>query len=384
MLDKLTILGNGSSALLAAVAFSRLGISIDLFCNISKKNDTNLVTFLSSFSLKYLSDIGIDQLSDQKYEIINDIKCCYINKKNNKKTHLKFIDNKIKPLGKIIPNNDLYEFLLHKVNNTKNISIIEDEISDINLDDGNAIVNLSSGKSYHTKLLIFTDNKNKFIHHFNENDLIKKPFDQTALSIDANVKGSNKNTAYQFFTKDGPLALLPVNDQRCSFVWSLKDNSEILEYTKKQIEKEIYKYFHMYIDELNIHSINKHKLVFSFNKNMTYNNIILLGESAHTVHPIAGQGFNLTLKDISTLYSILDRYLSIGYQLNHKNIFNDFSKQRIPDNTLFSFSTMFMSDAFISKNNFINKSMETSFKILNRIPLIKRKIMKVASGREIF
>ena len=65
MLDKLSILGNGSSALLSALAFSRLGISIDLFCDISKKNDSNLVTFLSSFSLKYLSDIGIDQLSDQ-------------------------------------------------------------------------------------------------------------------------------------------------------------------------------------------------------------------------------------------------------------------------------------------------------------------------------
>ena len=154
--------------------------------------------------------------------------------------------------------------------------------------------------------------------------------------------------------------------------------------TKEQIEKEIYKYVHMYIDELNVHSINKHKLVFSFNKNMTYKNIIMLGESAHTVHPIAGQGFNLTLKDISTLYSVLDRYLSLGYELNHQFIFNDFNKQRIPDNTLFSFSTMFMSDAFISQSNFINKSIETSFKILNRVPLIKKKIMKVASGREIF
>jgi hypothetical protein len=45
---------------------------------------------------------------------------------------------------------------------------------------------------------------------------------------------------------------------------------------------------------------------------------------------------------------------------------------------------MFMNDAFISKNNFINKSIETSFKILNRVPLIKKKIMKVASGRKIF
>ena len=383
MLDKLTILGNGSSALLAALAFSRLGISIDLICNISKKNDTNLVTFLSSFSIKYLSDIGIDQLSDQKYETINDIECCYINKRNNKKTDLKFIDHKIKPLGKIIPNSDLYDLLLLKVRDVKNISIIEDEISDINLDNNKAVVTLSSGKTYHTKLFIFTDSKNKFIHNLNKTELIKKPFDQTALSIDANVKRSNQNTAYQFFTKDGPLALLPVNDQRCSFVWSLKDNSEILDYTKEQIEKEIYKYTHNHIDELNIHSINKHKLVFSFSKNITYKNIIMLGESAHTVHPIAGQGFNLTLKDISTLYSVLDRYLSLGYELNHKFIFNDFYMKRIPDNTLFSFSTMFMSDAFISKNKFINKSIETSFKILNQIPFIKKKIMKVASGREI-
>ena len=101
-----------------------------------------------------------------------------------------------------------------------------------------------------------------------------------------------------------------------------------------------------------------------------------------TVH-IAGQGFNLTLKDISALYCILDRYLSLGYELNHKFIFNDFYKQRIPDNTLFSFSTMLMSDAFNTQNNFINNSIEASFKILNRVPFIKKKIMKVASGREI-
>ena len=110
----------------------------------------------------------------------------------------------------------------------------------------------------------------------------------------------------------------------------------------------------------------------------------MLGESAHTVHPIAGQGFNLTLKDVSTLYSLLDRYLSLGYELNHKFILNDFYKQRISDNTLFSFLTMFMSDAFFSKNKFINKSIENSFKTLNRLPFVKRRIMKVASGREIF
>jgi hypothetical protein len=45
---------------------------------------------------------------------------------------------------------------------------------------------------------------------------------------------------------------------------------------------------------------------------------------------------------------------------------------------------MFMNDALISKNNFINKSIEASFKILNQVPLIKKKIMKVASGRKIF
>ena len=86
-----------------------------------KKNDTNLVTFLSSLSLKYLHSIGIDQLSDQKYEVINDIECSYINKRNNKNTHLKFKDHKIKPLGQIVPNKDLHDFLAQKVKDDKNL-----------------------------------------------------------------------------------------------------------------------------------------------------------------------------------------------------------------------------------------------------------------------
>ena len=384
MRDKLTILGNGSSALLAAIAFSKLGIPIDLFCDLSKKNDTNLVTFLSYFSLKYLTDIGIDQLSEQNYEKINDIECFYINKRNNSKTNLNFKDKNFKTLGQIVPNNDLFNYLLQKVIEDKNVEIIEEDIEDITKDKDSTKISLSSGKSYSTKLLILTDGKNKFTSKFTKSQFIKKPFDQTALSIDSHVKRNYQNTAYQFFTKDGPLALLPVNNHRSSFVWSLSDNSEILDFSKEKIKNEIYKYTKMYIEEPIINSIHKHKLVFSFSKNMTCKNVILLGEAAHIVHPIAGQGFNLTLKDLNALYKILDRYLSLGYNLSHEFILKEFEKQRIPDNTLFSFSTMFMSDAFFSKNDLINKSIESSFKILNRSPFIKKKIMKSATGREIF
>ena len=384
MADKLTILGNGSSALLTAFALSRLGISIDLFCDLSKKNDTNLVTFLSSFTLKYLNSIGIDQLSLQKYENINEIECCYINKNNNDNSVLNFENNKVKPLGRIIPNNDLFDLLYQKVINAENIKIIKEEIIDIDFNDDQSTISLASKKSFNAKLLIFTDSKNRFVKNLTSNKFIKKSFNQTALSIDANVNRSHLNTAYQFFTKDGPLALLPVNNKRSSFVWSLKNESAILDYSKEEIAKEIYKYSEKYVSQLSINSITKHKLMFSFSKNMYFKNVILLGEAAHIVHPIAGQGFNLTLKDISALCDVIDRYSSLGYELNHKFILKEFSITRIPDNTLFSFSTKFMNDAFFSKNNLINKSVETSFKVLNRLPFIKKSLMMTASGRKIF
>ena len=384
MPDKVTILGNGSSALLTAIALSRLGISIDLFCDLSKKNDTNLVTFLSSFTLKYLHRIGIDQLFLQKYENINEINCCYINKQNNQNTILNFEDHKIKPLGRIIPNHDLFDLLYQKVVDTENIKIIKENIVDIDFNGDQSTISLESKKNYNTKLLIFTDNKNRFISNLSSNKLIKKSFNQTALSIDANVNRSHLNTAYQFFTKDGPLALLPVNNQRSSFVWSLKNGSSILDYSKEEIEKEIYKYSEKYVSKLSINSITKHKLAFSFSKNMYFKNVVLLGEAAHIVHPIAGQGFNLTLKDISTLCDVIERYSSLGYELNHQFILKEFSKTRMPDNTLFSFSTKFMNDAFFSQNNLINKSVETSFKVLNRLPFIKKSLMMTASGRKIF
>ena len=112
--------------------------------------------------------------------------------------------------------------------------------------------------------------------------------------------------------------------------------------------------------------------------------MIFLGESAHKIHPLAGQGFNLTIKDIQTLQSTLSKYASLGYELNHEFIFEDFSNKRLPDNALSSFSTMFMSDYFFSNNSIVNKSIEASFKTLNKVPFIKRKIMMAATGKKVF
>lgn len=384
MQDKLTILGNGTSSLVAAIALSNLGIPVDVFSNYPKENDTNLVTFLSTNSLNYLNSIGLDQLSKINNEPINDIECFYINKTNNKKTSLFFSDHKVKPLGTIIANNDLYKILYDQITEIEHIRIITDEILGITFDHPHTNLKMATGETYTAKIIIVTDSQNKCIQKSSTLKLITKDFNQIALSIDAGVMRNSKHTAFQYFTKDGPLALLPINNLRSSFVWSLQNDSEILQYSKKQLETEISKYINLHANNLSINSINQHKLVFNFSKNMTYQNMIFLGESAHKIHPLAGQGFNLTIKDIQTLQSTLSKYASLGYELNHEFIFEDFSNKRLPDNALSSFSTMFMSDYFFSNNPIVNKSIEASFKTLNKVPFIKRKIMMAATGKKVF
>lgn len=381
MQNKVTIIGSGTSALLTALSISKLGLNVDIFSDASERQDSNLVTFLSSNSIFFLNEIGLNNVAQSESEPIHSIECYYENKNSHEKTALKFNDLQIKNFGKIIKNKYLYNSVLEQVKLDTKINIKKSKINSIQLDNGFVNISIDNEKCFVPKLLIIPEKKNIIFSDFFNQYIIQKDFQQTALSIEAKLSRVKNNTAYQFFTKDGPLAILPMKNDSSSLVWSLNNQSKLLQYSKDQLENEILKYIMPFVRDFSIQSIDKYPLSFNFFKKMTYKNLIILGEAAHTIHPLAGQGLNLSIKDIGTLVNIFKKYLTIGYDVNDENILKDFSNQRLTDNAIFSFSTMFMSDFFLSKNKLINKSIETSFKFLDRFPYVKRKIIKSATGK---
>ena len=139
--------------------------------------------------------------------------------------------------------------------------------------------------------------------------------DYKEIAITGYVKHNlkNLNTA-QYFLKEGPLAILPFSKNNFSFVWSVDKD-----FPKKDINLIIKSKICEVLKTKKIQISNQQSYPLMLNLKRTYykNDILILGEGLHTVHPVAGQGFNLVLRDITKLQEILKYYTGLGLSLIH-------------------------------------------------------------------
>ena len=183
------------------------------------------------------------------------------------------------------------------------------------------------------------------------------------------------------FTKDGPLALLPVQDDDASVVWSLDRDSSILKLSQNDLEIQLNRLFKNHVSELKIKNIQNQKLSFSYAKKMYQDKTILIGNIAHNIHPIAGQGFNLTIKDISKIVYYIKKYYSLGLDLNSNQALESFSNSRKFDNFAFSFGTLAMENIFSNENNVIRYFTSHGLNLVDRSKQLKKFLIEKATGK---
>ena len=109
-----------------------------------------------------------------------------------------------------------------------------------------------------------------------------------------------------------------------------------------------------------------------------------MGNIAHNIHPIAGQGLNLSIKDISLFVEIMSKYTSLGYEVNNRMVLKEFDQLRKIDNAAYSFGTLALDKILKSKNTFLSMFANMGINILDKNNLLKRKIIKNATGIENF
>ena len=222
------IIGLGITSKLAALTLASNDRKILIIGDEKlKKQSSNLVTFFSLTSINFLRELYLDDVVS-KSSPINEISCGKLEelKKNNKfQIHFKETNNE---LGRVISNKILNETLNAKLNENKNINVIKNtNIDDCKFLKEENILLLENGEKIRTKLIIITEKKTSLIEQNFNKSLVKKDLKQTSLVLD--VKSRTKNHAYQIFTKKGPIAYLPINENHASLIWSLDNSSHELE-----------------------------------------------------------------------------------------------------------------------------------------------------------
>ncbi len=387
MKHEFTIFGFGISAKITSCLLAKEGFSVCLISDKDQKKEiskTNLVTFLSRGSLNYLSSIFPNTKLFEEYPTIDSIHCELNSLRGNKPQSIKFNDEKKQNLGKIVKNTDLEKYLNEEIGQFSNINIIHGSYPSmvVNKKDGIKL-KLHNREEIDSDIFILSSTKNNIADNINI-DFIKKDLEKVALSISVEGDINNANCAFQKFTPNGPLALLPYSENEASVVWSIKRNSKLLNKDNEELLQIIGKHLSKYISSIKMISNEKHKLQFAYAKNLVCKNTVLLGNIAHNIHPIAGQGLNLSIKDIAVFVNELKKYKSLGYKLNDQIVLEDFETKRKVDNTAYSFGTFLLDDIFSSNNNFVNYTARTGLGLIEKYKNLKQVFIRSATGEEFY
>lgn len=208
-------------------------------------------------------------------------------------------------LGQVLEISVLLKNMMESVRSRKNIKIYAPEkieLSSLEDFEKNKIIKLSSGETIGAQLLIAAEGRASEIKKYLEINSCTQSFNQVALVGNIKLKTPHENKAYERFTHTGPLALLPIDQDRATFIWVIRPENlqENLDLSPEYFLKKLQNNFGYRAGRFEkLLSLQSHELLQSVAQETYKNKILLMGNAAHALHPIAGQGLNLSLKDIA-------------------------------------------------------------------------------------
>jgi 2-octaprenyl-6-methoxyphenol hydroxylase len=379
--QKICIIGSGLTGSTIAYLLSKFKLQIDIVDdNYKKKISTKLA--LSKSSLDQLHNSGLKEIKKKS----NPIKNIYLYdsySEINLEKDLKFSSsNKEKVLAYIIDSTTLLSHLNKNLRNLNNINFIKKKISSIS--DNNIFKTITfedfSKKNY--SLVILTSGNNlELLPKINLKTIIHKSYNEDAYVFSLSHKKIINNSARQFFLKDGPLAFLPVSGEKTFVIWSIKKDS----FNKKYVSNKNYllNFFNKNFKELfkdinSVSDISVFNLDYVFNELKEFKRTLLFGDIASKIHPIAGQGWNMTLRNAFSLVKVIKNFEDLGLEIGN-NIFIEKYLDEVKLNN-FAFTTLIdgIRKIFDIKIDGYAAMRKNTLSIIDKNYFIKNNLAKVA------
>jgi len=309
---RVCILGAGLTSLTLAKALVNKNIYVDIIQEKKKiLHDKSRTIGISKSNIEFFNSsiINVDKIAWKlkKIEIFSD---------NLKKEKLINFENNTNELFSIIRNQNLSDLLGRSLSKSKYFKKV------------NGLKSLNFLNNYN--LVINTDFNHQITKKYFSKK-IHKEYNSVAYTTTIRHQKIHNDIAVQIFTKMGPLAFLPVSERETSIVYSLnnfKNNSH--KSVGGLIEQYNYKYKIQKVEKINYFELKSLSL-----RSYYHDNILAFGDLLHRIHPLAGQGFNMTLRDIKIFLDIIVNKVSLGLAIDSSANY-EFEKKIRHKNLIFS------------------------------------------------
>ena len=353
-MTKLCILGNGLTSLSLAKFLVNKGIYVDIYS--TRKNSDQDKSRTIGISKKNLDFFNKEILNINKFLWnINKIQIYSDNLKNEKILSFK---NKNDTLFAIFRNHQLYKHLLLSLKKNKYCKFKDNhKLKEFEIKRYNLVIN-SDEKNNISKKYFFKK--------------IKKKYNSYAYTTIIKHKKIDNNSAYQIFTKNGPMAFLPLSNTETSIVYSIKGNQNIN--LRDLVKKYNFKYSITKFGNTSFFNLKSVNL-----RSYYYKNILAFGDLLHKIHPLAGQGFNMSLRDIKDFSDIIKFKFDHGLELD-SSICQDFENKTKHKNFIFSTGIDFLYEFFNLESKTNSSLLSKSLKLIGKNKFINRSFEKIANN----
>jgi 2-octaprenyl-6-methoxyphenol hydroxylase len=286
--------------------------------------------------------------------------------------------------GWIFENRDLRRALFAQANQDKNVDhIAPAQISNMESHPDHIAVTLSDGREFSASLLIGADGRQSTVREWAGIGNRAWSYEQHAVICTVRHTHPHKNIAIENFRPEGPFAVLPMNDDdqghRSSVVWSLHGpiKDSLLHASDEVFSTALNARFPDFYGSVKCVSKRAaYPLGLIHAHNYTAHRVALIGDAAHGIHPIAGQGLNLGFRDIACLAEVITSYDDIG----SAPCLAAFERKRRPDNMAMAATTDILNRLFSNNISPIKGLRRAGLRIVDKTKPVKKFFMKQAMG----
>lgn len=288
------------------------------------------------------------------------------------------------PMGHMVEDRHLRRALMAAVEADENVTVLNSAEVVAQAADGAGItLSMASGKSLRARLCVAADGRNSGTATRAGIKRTGWAYGQTALVCAVAHELPHKGIAHQFFMPPGPLAILPLTGNRSAIVWSESaDNAARIHALDDGAYLDVLRpRFGDFLGEISLEGARyTYPLSLSLAHEMIAPRVALLGDSAHGVHPIAGQGLNAGFRDIAALSEVIVDAKRRGEDFGAGVALAQYQAWRRFDNTTLALVTDTFNRMFSNDNTFIRMARDIGMGVVGALPGLRRTFIREAAG----
>ena len=287
------------------------------------------------------------------------------------------------PMGHMCEDRFLRRALLDAMGADDRISVDEDHVVSQSVLPGGVGLELASGKALNGRLIVGCDGRGSGTATRAGIRRTGWGYGQTALVAAVEHALPHHGVAHQFFMPQGPLAILPLPGNRSSIVWSetTETAAQFAALSDAEFLNVLRPRFGDFLGDIAVKGKRyTYPLGLSIAQKLTSERLVLVGDAAHGVHPLAGQGLNSGLRDAAALVQVLREAARRGEDFSSEPVLERYAQWRRFDITALAMITDGTNRLFSNDNGLLKAARGIGMGVINALPGLRRGMMREAAG----